>query len=75
MRRVEHHCGRYPSESVVIFVEASQVQCCWRALFSDRARFGARAGLISLAVDISKPSDDNQCAVLSLRIQVGGFCP
>ena len=28
----------------------------------------------SLAVDIPKPSDDNQCAVLSFRIKVGGFC-
>ena len=47
LRVPEHHCGTYPSESMGIFVEVLQVQCCWRALFSDRARLGAQAALVS----------------------------
>ena len=30
-----------------IFVEVLHVQCCWRALFSDRARLDAQSALIS----------------------------
>ena len=30
-----------------IFVEVLHVQCCWRALFSDRSRLGAQSALIS----------------------------
>ena len=47
LRVSEHRSGMYPSESVGVFVEELQVQRCWRALFSDRARLDALFSLVA----------------------------